>query len=130
MNETLINELRRLPLFESLKENEIACLEEGKESRLAAGEVFVREGDMTECFSVLLEGELKVTRKYGKQEIVMATHQPGMFSGEISLLLDLPSLASARAMKPSRVVLFSKDSFWKILRVCPSVAGVILRTMA
>jgi signal transduction histidine kinase len=130
MSEPLIDELRRLPLFESLKEDELACLEDGRERRLAAGEVFVREGDATEYFSVLLEGELKVTRKYGKQEIAMATHQPGMFSGEISLLLDLPSLASLRAAKASRMALFSKESFWKILRVCPSVAGVILRTMA
>ena len=130
MNESLIGELRRLPLFESLKEGETACLEDGQERRMAAGEVFVREGDETEYFSVLLEGELKITRNYGKQEIAMATHLPGMFSGEISLLLDLPALASSRAVKPSRMVLFSKDSFWKILRVCPSVAGVILRTMA
>jgi signal transduction histidine kinase len=130
MSENLINELRRISLFESLKEDEIACLEDGRECRLATGEVFVKEGDLTEYFSILLEGELKVTRHYGNQEIVMATHQPGMFSGEISLLLELPSLATAKAVKPSRVALFSKDAFWKILRVCPSVAGVILRTMA
>ncbi|MDB6123848.1 MAG: Cyclic nucleotide-binding protein [Pedosphaera sp.] len=130
MSETLIDELRRMPLFESLKEEELACLEDGRERSLAAGEVFVKEGDNTEYFSVLLEGELKITRNYGKQEIAMATHQPGMFSGEISLLLELPALASAKAVKPSRMALFSKESFWKILRVCPSVAGVILRTMA
>jgi signal transduction histidine kinase len=130
MSENLIQELRRLPLFESLKDDEIACLEEGKERELAAGEVFVKEGDLAEFFSVLLEGELRITRMYGKQDIVMATHLPGMFSGEISFLLDVPSLASTKAVKPSRVVVFSKESFWKILRVCPSVAGVILRTMA
>jgi signal transduction histidine kinase len=130
MSDNLIQELRRQPLFESLKDNELGCLEEGRERKLAAGEIFVKEGDPAELFSVLLEGELRITRTYGKQDIVMATHQPGMFSGEISLLLEIPAVASAKAVKPSRVVVFSKDSFWKILRVCPSVAGVILRTMA
>ncbi|EEF59696.1 ATP-binding protein [Pedosphaera parvula] len=130
MSETLIGELRKLSLFESLKEDEIACLEDGRERTLAVGEVFFSEGDVADFFSILLEGELRITRRYGKQDIVMATHQPGMFSGEISLLLDLPALASAKAVKPSRVAVFSKESFWKILRVCPSVAGVILRTMA
>ena len=103
MNETFKNELRRLPLFQNLREDELACLEDGTERTLTAGEFLVKEGDASEFFTVLLEGELKVTRIYGKQEIALATHQlPGTFTGEIALLLDLPSLASIRAVKPSR----------------------------
>lgn len=126
----LVDELRRLPLFANLSGEQSHCIDEGREVKLAIGETFVREGDISEKFSVLLEGELRITRKYGNQEILMATHNPGMFSGEISLLLDLPALASVRAMRPSRLVVFSKESFWKLLSTCPSVAGQILRTMA
>lgn len=126
----LVDELRQSPLFASLSGDQIHCIEEGREVKLATGETFVREGEVTEIFSVLLEGELRITRKYGNQEILMATHQPGMFSGEISLLLDLPALASVRAMRPSRLVVFNKEAFWKLLSSCPSVASEILRTMA
>ncbi|MDB6109447.1 MAG: Cyclic nucleotide-binding protein [Pedosphaera sp.] len=126
----LVDELRRLPLFANLSGEQTRCIEEGRELKLALGETLLREGDTAEDFSVLLEGELRITRKYGNQEIVMATHKPGMFLGEISLLLDVPSLATARAVKASRSVVFGKASFWKILSTCPSVAEEILRTMA
>ena len=131
MNPSLIEELRRLPLFASLTDDQIYCLEGAREQRLAPGEIAAKEGDPAEYFSVLIEGELRITRQYGKQEILMATHkQPGAFSGEISLLLGVPNQATIRALKASRLALFDAASFWRLLGACPSVTGVILRTMA
>ena len=54
---------------------------------------------------------------------------PGSFLGEVALLLDSPSGATARALKPSRLFRLRKDDFWQMLAMCPSVASEIFRTM-
>ncbi len=50
--------------------------------------------------------------------------------GEISLLLDSPSLATVRTLKPSRLFRLGKNEFWQMLSSCPSVASQVFRTMA
>ena len=81
-------ELRRLPFLATLSEEAAACLTTGDELRFAAGETILREGDLVEAFYVLFAGQARVTRQFGRQEIVMADPEVGTFFGEIQLLLD------------------------------------------
>ena len=66
------------------------------------------EGESMESFYVLLEGEMRVSRNYGNQAILMGVTKPGMFLGEISLLLDSPNLATVRTLKPCRLFRFGQ----------------------
>ena len=59
--ETVINLLRKVPLFASLKDEDKVCVEETEEWRLPAGEMLVEEGEHAEHFFVLLEGEISVS---------------------------------------------------------------------
>jgi signal transduction histidine kinase len=92
--------------------------------------VLASEGDPIDFFYVLLEGEMRVSRNYENQAVLMGVTKPGMFLGEISLLLDSPNLATVRALKPCRLFRLGKDGFWQMLSGCPSVASQIFRTMA
>ena len=123
-------ELRKLPLFSDLTPEESSCLEQGEEILVQAGELIAREGDTATFFYVILEGEIRVSKTYGSQEVVMAVHTPGKFFGEVALLLDMPYFVDGQARIQCRLLRYSKEQFWLLIRMCPSVAKEILRTMA
>jgi len=106
------------------------CFERGEIVELEAGRILATEGEPLESFYVLLEGEMRVSRNYSNQAILLGVTKPGMFLGELSLLLDSPNLATVRTLKPSRLFRLGKDDFWRMLSTCPSVASQIFRTMA
>lgn len=123
-------ELRKLPLFAGISDEESGCLQHGEEIQVPAGEMVAREGAPADYFYVILEGAMRITKTYGGEEVVMAVHTKGKCFGEVPLLLEMPYFIDVRAMKPCRLLRFSKDAFWIMMRTCPAVATVILRTMA
>jgi signal transduction histidine kinase len=130
MDPSTLQELRAVPLFANLSADQTGCFEPGEIIQVESGKVLTGEGEPMEFFYVLLEGEMRASRNYSNQAILMGIVKPGMFLGEISLLLDSPNLATIRALKPCRLFRLSKDEFWRMLSTCPSVASQIFRTMA
>jgi signal transduction histidine kinase len=130
MNRETLELVRQLPLFATLEENQFGCFEAGEVVSFEPDTILVREGDPAEFFGITLEGEIQVIRAYDNQDIVMGVSKPGMFMGEIPLLLDIPAISTARASKPSRMFRLGKDDFWKMMATCPTVARQILRTAA
>jgi len=130
VDQTTFQALRALPLFADLSEASMSCLEPGEVVLFEAGEVVVAEGGPTDFFYVMLDGELRASRNYGNQTVLLGIAKPGTFIGEVALLLDSPSGATVRALKPSRLFRLRKDDFWLMLGTCPSVAGQIFREMA
>ena len=123
-------ELQKLPLFAGLSPEESRCLEQGEEVTVAAGELVAKEGDPAVFFYLILEGEIRVTKTYGNQKVVMAVHTAGKFFGEVPILLDMPYFVDGQARTPCRLLRYSKDQFWSLMRMCPSASKEILRTMA
>ena len=128
--ETVMNLLRKVPLFASLKDEDKVCIEETEEWRLPAGEMLVEEGKHAEHFFVLLEGEISVWKNYAEQEVVVTRNRPGAFFGEVPLLLGTPYRLSGRAEGDCRLIVFPEEAFWKLLRLCPAISGEIFRAMA
>ena len=128
--ETVMNLLRKVPLFANLKDEDKVCIEETEEWRLPAGEMLVEEGKRAEHFFVLLEGEISVWKKHADQDIVVARNRPGAFFGEVPLLLGTPYMLSGRAECDCRLIVFPEEAFWKLLRLCPAISGEIFRAMA
>ena len=126
----LFEQLRSVPVFADLKGEDRGCIENAEERRLKAGEIFVKEGEPATNFFVLLEGEVGVSKMYGDQRIVVARYRPGAFFGEVPLLLDVPYILTARAEFDSKVIVFPAEGFWRLLRLCPVIAGEIFRAMA
>jgi signal transduction histidine kinase len=130
MDQSTIEELQKVPLFSTLSGGQSSCLALGEIIHLEAGKILATEGEPLDLFYVLLEGEMRVSRNYENQAVLMGVTKPGMFLGEISLLLDSPNLATVRTLKPCRLFRLNKDGFWAMLSGCPSVASQIFRTMA
>ena len=129
----MLEALRQVPLFADLINNATGCipfLKQGVERWLDPGEVFIREGEPVDFFYVLLDGEVQVTKRVGGQEMVLTTHAPGAFFGEVPLLMDSPFVATGRALRPSRVYGLTREVFWQMLGGCPAIRRAILQKMA
>ena len=130
--DTVLNAtLRKVPLFAELKDDELRCLEQGEELWLSLGEEFITEGEPAENFYVLLEGQVRVTKKVAEnKEISVASHVPGTFFGEVPILLGIPYEVTIRTLQQSHLFRIKKESFWQMIATCPSTTQEILRTMA
>ncbi|HEU4686508.1 MAG TPA: ATP-binding protein [Nitrospira sp.] len=124
------SELLKLPLFAGLSPDERTCLDRGDVISVPAGTVIAREGEPVHYFYVILSGEIRVSKNYDGQEVVMAVHGAGKFFGEVPLLLDMPYFIEGQTRTDCRLLRYSKDQFWSLMGGCPSVAREVLRTMA
>ncbi len=118
-------------LFPRLTEEALRHMREvGEEVELAGGEVLFAEGETDYSLFVMLEGEMRVTKRVGGEEILLAIHEPGEFSGEISMLTGGPAIATGRAAGPGRALRLNPDKLRRLVAECPPVARVVLGAMA
>jgi signal transduction histidine kinase len=130
MDATLLQAIRQTPLFAGLKDDQLDCLQRGEVIDVAPGTILVQESAPAEFFFVNLEGEIRISRRYDKQEVLLAVNKTGMYMGEIPLLLDAPWHAVVRVSKPTRLFRVNQENFWRMLSSCHSVAREIFRTAA
>jgi signal transduction histidine kinase len=128
---TTLEELRRVPLFEGLTDEQLReVLEEGSEEFIPAGEVGGREGEPVDHLYVILEGEFRWSKKVDGGEVVMNTYGSGEFFAEVPLLLGKPFLATWRALADSRVFALPNETFRQMLIAHPSFSNAVLEMLA
>jgi CRP/FNR family transcriptional regulator, cyclic AMP receptor protein len=126
-HDTKVEALRAAPLFEGLTGKELEELAKRTEDLdFPAGKVLVQEGEVGSEFYVIMEGEAEVTR--GGQ--VVATHGPGDFFGEISLVEDVPRNATVTATTPLRCFMLTRGRFLHVLDEYPGVERKVMRALA
>ncbi len=130
MNATELQQVRSMPLFVRLDDAQLGCIETGEVIEVPAGTILVSEGERFPFFFVVLEGEVRLSRTYGRQTILMAVVKPGNFTGEVTLLFDAPWLSTARVGKPAKLFRLGEEDFWHMMRTCRSVTREIFRTAA
>src|SRR5881409_799750 len=130
MNAPELQEVRSTPLFAALTDEQLSCLEGGEIVEVPVGTLLASEGERTGFFHVLLEGEVRATRTYDRQSILLGVNKPGNYLGETMLLLDIPWLATCRVSKAARLFRINEENFWRLLITCPTVAREIFRSAA
>ncbi len=123
-----LQQVRATPLFEGLDDAKLGCIEPGEIIDAPVGTILALDGEETGFFHVLLEGEVRITRTYDRQSILMAVTKPGGYFGEIMLLLGIPWLSTVRVSKPSRLFRLNEENFWRMLSTCQCVAREIFRS--
>ena len=107
---------------------------EGKNKELirhySAGEVIVREGDITRDMFILQEGKVKVVKQMAGHEIELGTMEKGDFFGEMSLLESEPRTASIIATKPCKVLVIQAGGLLVRLRRDPTLAFEMLQKLS
>jgi signal transduction histidine kinase len=130
LDQDTYQKLRSAPVFATLTEAQFKSLPPGEVIELAAGTAMVANGERYPFFVVVLEGEIRITRQYDNQEILMAVVKPGNYTGELTLLLDIPWPSAARAGKPTRLFRLGQEDFFKMLSACPSLTKDLLQSAA
>ena len=131
MDQATFQLVRSAPLFSSLTDEQIVCIEAGEVIDVPAGTVLVAEGEPSgSFFFVVIEGEVRLTRNYDRQTVLMGTIKPGHYTGETTLLLGIPWLATARVARPTRLFRLGEDDFWRMVSTCRSVAREIFHSAA
>jgi len=128
-----LNTLRRVPVFAAwLESGDTLCLEHlsrGEEVRLRSGEWLCHEGEPA-AFYLVLEGELRVLKKVEDAEMLLTTHKPGVFFGEVPLMMGSPFVASGQASGEFVAYKLNAEAFWALFSSCPDIARQITKTMA
>ena len=124
------NEVRSAPIFSTLTEEQFGCIASGEIIDVPAGTVLVSEGERKMFFLVILKGEIRLTRDFDRQTVLMGELKAGGFTGEVTMLLDIPWAATARVLKPARFFRLGEEDFWHMLGTCRSVARAIFRVAA
>src|SRR6266542_3765017 len=130
MNPRELQEVRSTPLFARLTDEQLGCLDPGEIIEAPVGTLLASEGERTGFFHVLLEGEVRATRTYERQAILLGVNQAGNYMGETMLLLDIPWVATCRVSKPARLFRLDEENFWRMLITCQTVAREIFRSAA
>lgn len=127
MQNEVFTVLRPLPLFEPLSTDQVRQLAHGATlRRYTSGEVLVRQGDAGESLFVVKTGQVKVNVKSDNgQSTTVATHGPGNFFGEMSLLTGEPRTASVVAQIDTEVVVVDKADVTKLLMADSSIAEAL-----
>lgn len=130
MDQAILQLVRSTPLFSGLTDAQLECIEPGEVIEIPAGTVLVSEGERCPFFFVVLEGEIRLSRTYDRQSVLMGVIKPGKYTGEVTLLLDIPWVAAARAGKATRLFRLKQDDFWRMLSNCHALAREIFQFAA
>ncbi|MDJ0589186.1 MAG: ATP-binding protein [Pleurocapsa sp. MO_226.B13] len=116
-------------LFPILEEEHLQNLEAcGTILKLLPNQVLFTEGDTAQCFYVVLEGQIKITKQLGTEEMVVTIHRRGEFTGDLSMLTGGISQATASSIDVSRVIQF--DDFKQLLKTCPHSIDLFVPALA
>jgi len=126
-----LSELRRLPLFRDLTDDELALIAHSSyEGTAVAGDQVVRQWDPSREFYVLLEGTVEVRT----EERHLADLGQGDYFGELAALdwgasFGYPRLASVIATSEVRLLVFPGASFNTLVRDVPGFGDEIRRAV-
>jgi len=80
----MLDALRQVPIFANTPDEQLRWVtEQGTEVWLSTGERLITEGEPADYWYVLLDGELRITKKMAAQEALLNTYHPGTFFGEV-----------------------------------------------
>lgn len=124
---TKVEALRRVPLFEGLSKKELTELARATdELALGAGTVLCNEGALGHEFFVIVDGSVEVTK--GGDRI--ATRGAGDFIGEIALLTTSRRTATVTATTPVRCFVLTDRAFRHVLDENRNVERKVMQALA
>lgn len=127
---SLIDDLRRIDVFADLSQDQLDWLVQHlQELRFQTGDIMGREGEPLDNLIVILEGEIRIQRGVGSDEIVIR----GM-AGEVTGLLPYSRLThyggTSRAVVPTRVAALHRRDFPEMLERIPLLGQRLVSIMA
>jgi len=127
-----IDDLRQVPLFESLDEEaakELSGLLETLDCE--APKVLFRAGDAGDAMYIIERGKVRISvEATDGRELTLTELGQGDFFGELTLLDRQPRSANATVSEESRLAVLSREHFLSFMRSKPNVALEMLTALA
>lgn len=98
--------------------------------RYPAGAILFEENDPGSRMFVIRTGRVRIYRRMGENEMVLATLAPGDFFGEMALLESLPRSANAQAMEACELIEVDGETFEQMIRTNAEIAVRMMRKLA
>lgn len=123
------SELLRSPAFANLPEDQIVWfLNQSKEQKLKAGEVYVKQGDPPEDMFVLVEGEFEWRGEFHGETIVFAG-KAGDVTGALPFSRMTQFAVTGRAMTDGRILRFPSALFPELMQKMPELVKRLVGVM-
>ncbi len=120
-------ELKKIPLFSDLTENEIyQVMRLSFEKKYAKDSILFVEGMTGEVLYIIKAGAVEIIKKTDKGDVVLTTLGAGEFLGEMSLIDDSKRSATARVAQDSVLVVITRKCFVDMLKGEPLVTCKLL----
>jgi signal transduction histidine kinase len=125
-----IDDLRKIEVFADLPHEQLDWLTEHlEEMRFQPGETMGREGEPLDHLTVILEGEIRIQRGKGADEIIIRG-----FAGQVTGLLPYSRLThyggTSRAVLPTRIANLHRSLFPEMLQRMPLLGQRLVSIMA
>jgi thioredoxin reductase (NADPH) len=113
-----------------LSASELAEMAEfGTERATRAGESLFRAGEASYDLFVVLEGQARVVRPSGAEEVLVAEFGPSSFIGELTLLTGQRRFLTARVTEPGRVLVIEQAELRRLMSVRPLLSEIIFNAL-
>ena len=127
---SLIDDLRKVEVFADLPGEQLVWLAEYlQEMHFEPGEIMGREGEPLDHLIVILEGEMRIQRGTGADEMIFRG-----FAGQVTGLLPYSRLThyggTSRAVLPTRVATLHRSLFPEMLQRVPLLGQRLVSIMA
>jgi CRP-like cAMP-binding protein len=96
----------------------------------AAGQEIFREGRKGGEMFIIEDGEVEILKQFGATDKQISRLGPGDFFGEMSLLEDVPRMATARALTDCKLLPIDASTFDQLLRENPEISIRMLRSLS
>ena len=124
-------ETRRHQLFPTLEPVEIERMRRFGEVRTyRAGEALARAGEKAPGLTIILSGKLEITRRdEAGRSVLIVSHGPGEFTGELAQLAGRPTLVDAVATEPLEGLIIPPDRLRAVLIAEADLGERIMRAL-
>ena len=113
------------PTLSATQINRIRAL--GRVRRVEAGEILFEPGETTLPFFVLLSGAMEIVQPSLNGERTVATHGPGEFTGEMTMISGRRSLARGRVTEPGDFVELDTEGLRSLVARDAELSEIFMR---
>jgi signal transduction histidine kinase len=127
----LLPQLRKIPLFQHVKDEDLDCLGEVEVIDAPAGTSLFTPGDTNLAFWVLLEGEIRAVKPEADGgTTLLGALKEGETFGEVPLLTGAQATpVHVETLADSTVLRIEGPAFWNLMSTCPVVRAGVLANM-
>lgn len=115
-------------MFPILSDSQIARIaSHGHKRPIKQDEVLVHTGDHCGNFYLVLSGQIQIFKKLGDNDELIATLQPGMFTGEIAVLTGRRGLVEIRVTAPGEVIAVDRKELLTLVQTDSEFSDIFMR---